>query len=400
MRTPPTLCAGAICLVLLASHARAAPVAVANGGFEDPQYNDGDWGYGVIDWDHSSGDVVGTGNAAGTWFPGRNGMAREHRNISGSNGGYLRQTVSTVQNATQYTLMVEVGYRLDVPNFPGYKVQLLAVDGQDETLLGEDSSPSGPDRGEWLTSTVAYRSMGLDPHAGKDLVVRLSDLGGGAQVNFDHVCLDARPSSYQPFGELHVTNPGFEATPLGYAGEDDGIAGWDFVFVEAAGNTTGTGVLRPTPDMFPGGAAEGENVAFSDGHVIRQVLAGEPIASDISYALSVEVGNRGDLPGFPGYAVQLLALDPHTGTSQLLSEDDNSLTIEEGEFQTSTVSYRASPLDPNLGHFLEIHLVGDGVQVNFDDVRLLAVPEPGMLVLLVIGGLVFLLGSRLRNSFD
>ncbi|MCK4340772.1 MAG: hypothetical protein KAY37_03505 [Phycisphaerae bacterium] len=365
------------CFGLLSCLAWAEPITITNAGFEipvnpeDPLYGDGTWEWGVYAWEWNEG--VGTGNPAFDWFPGWNGMAREHRNISGSNSGYLQQTLSaTLQTGMNYTLMVEIGYRENVTGFPGYLVELLAGD----TTLDSDSSYTGPAEGEWLTSTVKYWAPPRDLHAGENLRIRLSALESYAQVNFDNVRLDARPVSYQPLGPLHISNPGFEATDLVYGEVDNyGIVDWDFIYVTGGGQNNGTGVQYATPSMFPGGAPEGENIAFSNGlgHIIRQILPGEELAANIDeYVLTVEVGNRDDIPGFPGYTVQLMAFDPDTSSSEMLAEDVNPSGPGEGEWLTSIVRYPIPPESPRADQYLEIRLIGNGLQVCFDDVHLYA----------------------------
>ena len=114
-------------------------------------------------------------------------------------------------------------------------------------------------------------------------------------------------------------------------------------------------------------APEGDNVAYVNltGNRVRQVLA-EPLEAETFYLLEVEVGDRLDDP-FAGYRVQLLA------GGVLLAESSSPTPPNDG-FVTSTVEYLASPTDPLIGQPLEIKLLSLGVQANFDDVRLKAIP--------------------------
>jgi hypothetical protein len=82
---------------------------------------------------------------------------------------------------------------------------------------------------------------------------------------------------------------------------------------------------------------------------------------------------------------------------ELLAEE-SSLTPAAGTFDTSVVTYLASAGSPLLGQPLEIRLVSSGNQINFDDVRLDAIPEPGTLALLGLGLGLLAGGRRLRRS--
>ena len=110
-----------------------------------------------------------------------------------------------------------------------------------------------------------------------------------------------------------------------------------------------------------------------------------------AYTMNVGVGNfrpsvgdPWDFTGFPGYRVELRA------GGELLAADNNTLLPSEGTFLTSTVSFTTGSLHLNAGQALSIHLVslnGPGVEVNFDDVRLVATPVPEPSSVLVIAGI-------------
>ena len=85
-----------------------------------------------------------------------------------------------------------------------------------------------------------------------------------------------------------------------------------------------------------------------------------------------------------------------------LAEDNDALSIAEGEFKTVTISFTTTAKEPNLGKPLQIRLLNtlerSGLEVNFDDIRLSAnprnlqsIPESNyILSLLMLGiGLVF-----------
>jgi len=222
---------------------------------------------------------------------------------------------------------------------------------------------------------------------------------------------------------LPVTNSSFESqsVPPGFVVLSI-PTGWSaYNPANLNGLSDAVGLLNPTGTAhFPGGAAEGSNVAlvFLDGPAtgeagLQQMLA-PVLESNLRYTLSVEIGNIAsgtanfgffNLAGFPGYRVDLLA------GSTVVASDSNSLSggIPEGEFRTSQVSLMVGPDHPALGESLGIRLVNlnlaglpgaPGVEVNFDDVRLtaVAVPEPANLGSIIAAGLALVAwGGRLKR---
>lgn len=167
------------------------------------------------------------------------------------------------------------------------------------------------------------------------------------------------------------------------------------------------GIYNPPPAAFPGEAPEGNNVSFiylvdqpGSGIVGLTQTLKSTLTANTKYNLQVKVGDQlpfdtfDFLAGFPGYRVELLA------GSTVLAFDDNTLTLTEGTFATSVVSFTTSNHLPNLGAPLGIRLINllndRGVEVNFDDVKLDAtsVPEPtsilGLLGFGVLGAGSFL----------
>ena len=204
---------------------------------------------------------------------------------------------------------------------------------------------------------------------------------------------------------LTISNPGFEAPVLGdneYTIRD--VPGWQAYdpnnFLSTPpGEVVNYAVLNPASYSYPGEAPEGNNVgalyvALPPGSGVfglTQILSSVLMANTI-YNLQVQVGNPNPdeyvEPGFPGYAVQLLA------GGNIIAQDYNTLNPAEGLFATSMVNYTALANDPNLGKPLEIRLLhlaqNPGTELGFDDVRLDAtkVPEPtSILGLLGLGAI-------------
>lgn len=151
------------------------------------------------------------------------------------------------------------------------------------------------------------------------------------------------------------------------------------------------GVLNPNDtSLYADGVPDDHNVgvvfllpsaATESG--LQQTL-GDTLQASTQYTLSVEVGNIANDPnpphnsfnfsGFPGYRVDLLA------GSAVIASDNNTLAPGEGRFLTSTVQLTTGASHPNEGQALAVRLVNldgpAGIEVNFDNVRLDAVPAP------------------------
>jgi len=90
----------------------------------------------------------------------------------------------------------------------------------------------------------------------------------------------------------------------------------------------------------------------------------------------------------PGYLIELIA------GGNVIASDNNSL-YPAAFFLQSNITYTASSSDPYLGLPLQINLISNGVQTNFDNVSLQAdsVPIPSAAWLLGLG-LIGLVGIR------
>jgi hypothetical protein len=194
------------------------------------------------------------------------------------------------------------------------------------------------------------------------------------------------------YSEANIINAGFENDVL-VDGGYTGTAGW---------GGSGTGyrqVTNPYPaeetgigewGTFGGVAPEGSNIAQMGGGGIVQVLT-DTLADATIYTLTVEVGR----PGFTllegqtwdSYRVQLFAGGtPSEGEiteGTFLAEDANSVDIALDTFETITVVFDSTDVDPELvGQPLQIRLLTGpdpaAEPIYFDNVRLTA--DPGFIL--------------------
>lgn len=181
------------------------------------------------------------------------------------------------------------------------------------------------------------------------------------------------------------------------------------------GGNNSVGLINPTNStFFPGGAPEGSLAAivYLDGQQgngeagIQQTLSAT-LDLNMVYTLQVDVGNIAsgmgsassadggnnfyNLNGFPGYRIDLLAGDVVLGS-------DTGASIGEGSWVTRSVVVNVGASHAQAGEALSIRLVNlnqsdspdPGIEVDFDNVRLDAVPEPTSTMLLGLAGLACL----------
>lgn len=214
---------------------------------------------------------------------------------------------------------------------------------------------------------------------------------------------------------LLILNPSFE-TPVTAPGTfvtDAAPSGWStYGNIHFFGRAVG--VLNPASttlylDPAPQGANVGVVFLLDAGPAVEsglvQTLA-DTLQTETRYVLTVAVGNIAndanpphnsfDFAGFPGYRVDLLA----GGT--VIASDDNTLLPGEGRFLTSTVEISIGASHALAGQALGIRLVNldgaEGIEVNFDDVRLEATPVPEPAGAASLFGLVALAGAVVARA--
>jgi len=159
----------------------------------------------------------------------------------------------------------------------------------------------------------------------------------------------------------------------------------------------GFGSFAPTSTFFNLPLPDGSIVAYTNGGTLEQTLAGISLLPNSVYTLSVDVGRRLDRGGI-NYSLNLM-----DGTSVFCTSGSNSNgSITAGTFQDITLTCATGATVP--GGLLGIELIGDGNQIDFDNVRLdvttstVSTPEPSVLALtsvgLLVSGLFFVLSRR------
>jgi len=244
----------------------------------------------------------------------------------------------------------------------------------------------------------------------------LNKLVGLLLVTSTTICsgLSARAAS------ISLVNPGFESPDLSQTTEIvPGAGPFDFEVppgwtlynpdnlvppvydggVNSPFATAVVGAWRPSAAFFST-VPEGSQIVSvyintpGAGVVGLRKNTGVTIQPNTTYTLSAAVGSP-QIPdpsdplfdGFPGYSLELLAGDT------VIATDNNSITVNEKEFNDASLSYTSSLNDPYGGQELGLRLINlnldnnsggngnNGREVTFDDIQLqgVAVPENGVM---------------------
>jgi len=164
---------------------------------------------------------------------------------------------------------------------------------------------------------------------------------------------------------IPLQNPSFEDPVLADGAFQQGGNGWGFSGINA-------GTFNPSAMSYPGGAPQGENVAYIENGVLIQGIA-EPLRADRTYRIRFAIGSRSDNPvpttvpltvsvfgsavrapdGLPPAAFQTTVFAPAAGTFQYvdLSFQTNSGTPGLGLPIVLRVAGNASPSQFNVDDF-------------------------------------------------
>ncbi len=184
------------------------------------------------------------------------------------------------------------------------------------------------------------------------------------------------------------------------------MVGWDIYDPSAIAGSAFIGTLfHPEDNFFSEPSPDGDRVGIlynssnqGGGEYGFQQTLPDTVQGDTNYILEVEVGDIDsgtatsttffDLEGFPGYRVELLAdlVPASIGEEIVLGSDNDTVSIVEGFFETSTVNVTIPPGHPQIGEQLAIRLVNlnqlTGIvpipdsEVDFDNVRLTMATVP------------------------
>ena len=181
-----TVMATGLFLCCMAGMASAVPITIENASFESFVLAESVWNTTVEGW------VTNTSIHSGTYHPpdGKytGNIVPDGHQVAFSNYYDISQILQDdLTSDTVYTLSAYVGWRLDIPSFPNYTMELWASGVQ----LASISTPVQT-IGTWDLITLSYTSGG-GVTAGQALEIRLDS--SASQVNFDMIGLDATPVS-------------------------------------------------------------------------------------------------------------------------------------------------------------------------------------------------------------
>jgi hypothetical protein len=174
---------------LVPSLVLAMPLSIDNASFEDPVRftgtgAKGSWAPTVPEWNESTSGI-GVFEPTSAVLDG----VPEGTQTAYLNQGFLEQFIpSSLTPHTRYSLSVAVGNRYD-HLLSDFKVSLMAGNSELAFFEGDDADV---DEGQFRYFDLSFLALPDDPLLGEQLGIRLANIGGSPQVNFDDVSLDAQ----------------------------------------------------------------------------------------------------------------------------------------------------------------------------------------------------------------
>ncbi len=190
-----------------------------------------------------------------------------------------------------------------------------------------------------------------------------------------------------------IVNGNFETPAYGNGGFTDGLPGW------TKAGEAGHWNIFPGYGFFNSEAPAGTQIFYGNGTSIAQQTAAELLVG--TSTLSVMAGRRADTFA-ASFRMELYAggtVDSGNVTGGVLLKAVNfdHTSIAPSSFVPLTLEYTADATDANLGKLLSVRFFKTtGVQMNFDQVQLNPVPEPGTMIALAAG--LGLLARRRRAA--
>jgi len=188
--------------------ARAAPIVIANAGFESPSLGDNGFTSGSID-----GWVAAGGGGRGVFNPTTTGLVAPTEGVQVAyidpddrfGAASITQSLSTLISAgTRYVLEADFAYRLNCCGTPTFSLALLAGGTAVASFTGGPSE--GFSNAAFKTATVEFVAPLSGPLLGQALGIRISSFAPfTTQIDFDNVRVNASPVPLPAAGLLFGT---------------------------------------------------------------------------------------------------------------------------------------------------------------------------------------------------
>jgi len=203
---------------------------------------------------------------------------------------------------------------------------------------------------------------------------------------------------------ITVNNPSFEITTgvnfipcgLNCAVSEEQIPQWTST-VSTPTFQSGQFQPGPTPNQFFNFLPDGNTTAYNNGGptggTISQTV-GDTVQNGLIYLLTVDLGSRLDFSPTAFQASANLVLTPLSGPPIVIPATGTPPALGNWSEYTATFTGTAA----TAGDSITIQLVSSGLQGNFDNVHLTAIPEPGSAGLLGLVGLPALAYFRRRRT--